>query len=74
MRPLEEEFPIEQARVREVLGCYKALGPTGAFSAMNIEIALEAARNAYISSDLVRIIWAYDELKQIKYQDKGSDG
>ena len=66
MSSLGEEFPIEQARVREVLGIYKEIGPAGAFGAMNIEIALREADQAAVSGDLIRMMMAYEELKSIE--------
>lgn len=63
MLSVGEEFPKEQARVREVLGHYKEIGPVGAFGAMMIEQVLTRAEKAAISGDLVAILRAYKELK-----------
>ena len=57
-------FPIEQARVRELLGWYKALGPAGTFGAMMIEQSLAEADQAAISGDPVAIVRAYQRLKE----------
>lgn len=60
---LGEEFPKEQARVRELLGEYKAIGQAGAFGAAMIEQTLQRAEKAAISGDIVAILRSYEELK-----------
>ena len=62
MSSVGEEFPKEQARVRELLGVYKTI-PTGAFGAAMIEQALKRADEAAISGDVVAILRSYEELK-----------
>lgn len=66
METLGEKLPEEQARVREVLGHYKEIGPAGAFGAVMIEELLRKADEAVMSDDLVRMIAAYNDLKEIK--------
>lgn len=61
-----DEFPKEQARVREVLGHYKEIGPAGAFGAAMIEAALKRADEAAMSGDIVAILRSYQELKGIE--------
>lgn len=63
MSSVGEDFPKEQARVRELLNEYKSIGPPGAFGAIMIEQALSRAERAAISGDIVAIIRAYEELK-----------
>lgn len=63
MSSLGEDFPKEQARVRELLEDYKAIGPSGAFGALMIEQVLQRAEKAAISGDVVAILKAYEELK-----------
>jgi len=63
MSSVGEEFPKEQARVRELLNEYKSI-PTGAFGAMMIEQALSRAEKAAISGDIVAILKSYKELKE----------
>ncbi len=63
---LGDALPKEMARVREILGEYKAIGPSGAFGAMMIERDLAAADRAVISGDLVAMLQAYETLKRIK--------
>ena len=57
-----EEFPKEQARVRELLGLYKTI-PTGMFGAVMIEQVLRRADAAAISGDPIAILRSYEELK-----------
>ncbi|HEY6021978.1 MAG TPA: hypothetical protein VIY48_19575 [Candidatus Paceibacterota bacterium] len=63
MSSVGEEFPKEQARVRKLLGEYKAIGPAGAFGALMIEQTLQRAEKAAISGDIVAILRSYEELK-----------
>lgn len=63
---LAEALPREQARVREILALYKALGPAGMFGAGMIEADLREADAAVMSSDLVRMIRAYKKLQEIE--------
>ena len=58
-----EQFPLEQARVRDLLTQYKALGSVGAFGAAMIEQALRRADQAAISGDVVAVLRSYEELK-----------
>lgn len=63
---LAEALPKEMARVREVLGYYKEVGPAGMFGAAMIEADLRAADQAVMSGDVVRMLAAYQSLKEIK--------
>ena len=63
MLSVGEDFPKEQARVRELLGEYKAIGPAGAFGALMIEQTLQRAEKAAISGDIIEILRSYKELK-----------
>jgi hypothetical protein len=63
---LGDEFPKEQARVREVLGYYKGIGPAGIFGAMMIEQTLRNADEAALSGDIVQMLAAFQEMKEIK--------
>ena len=62
---LAEALPKEMARVREVLGHYKEIGPTGAFGAAMIEQDLRAADKAMMSGDVIAMIQAFNTLKEI---------
>lgn len=66
MSSLAEELPKEQARVREVLSHYREIGPAGALGAMLIEQSLREADEAVMSGDVVRMIRAYEDLKEIQ--------
>jgi hypothetical protein len=66
MTTIGEDMPKQQARVREVLGHYREIGPAGAFGAAMIEQALRDADAALASGDIVRIIAAYQALVEIK--------
>jgi hypothetical protein len=63
---LADALPLEQARVREILGHYKEIGPAGMFGAAFIEQSLRKADVAIMSGDLVAMIQAYEELKEYK--------
>ncbi len=66
METLGDALPKEMARVREVLGHYKEIGPAGAFGAAMIEQDLRAADKAVMSGDVVAMLQAYETLKGIK--------
>lgn len=66
METLGDALPKEMARVREVLGHYKEIGPAGMFGAAFIEQDLKAADQAVISGDVVAMLQAYETLKQIQ--------
>lgn len=66
MSTLGDKLPEEMARVRVVLGYYKEVGTVGIFGATMIEDSLQKADKAVISDDLVAMIAAYHDLKEIK--------
>jgi len=66
MSSLGDEYPIEQARVRELLGQYKFIGPAGTFGATMIEQTLQRADTAALSGDVVAMIRSYQEMKDCK--------
>lgn len=63
---LADAFPLEQARVREILGHYKEIGPAGMFGAACIEQVLHEADRAAVSDNPVRMLRALARLKEIK--------
>ena len=63
---LGDAFPKEQARVREVLGHFKAIGSPGAFGAAMIEATLRKADEAMASGDVVEMIQVFEEMKGIE--------
>ena len=66
METLGGALPKEQARVREVLAHYKAIGREGEFAALVIESALAYADQAIIHGDLALMIRAYKGLQSIQ--------
>ena len=66
MKTLADALPKEMARVREVLGHYKEIGPAGMFGAAFIEQDLRAADAAVMIGDVVAMLQAFESLKQIK--------
>lgn len=58
-----DDYPVQQARCRELLTLYYALGEVGAFGAVQIEAALKQADEAAISGDIVAILKAYQAMK-----------
>jgi len=63
---LADALPKEMARVREVLGYYKEIGPAGAIGAAFIEGDLQAADRAAMSGDVVEMMRALLLLRGIK--------
>lgn len=61
-----EDFPREQARVREIQQHARDIGPAGAFLVMMTEQALRAADQAMASGDTVAIVRAYSALKEFQ--------
>ena len=66
MSSLGEEYPVQQARCRELLSAYKEIGPSGAFGHIMIEQVLQRADEAAISGDLVAMIQSFEEMKGCK--------
>ncbi len=65
METLADALPKEMARVREVLGHYKEIGPAGMFAAAFIERDLRAADEAVMAGDVVQMIRSLQTLKEI---------
>lgn len=66
MSSLAEEYPKEQARVRQILGQYQAIGPEGFFGAAMIEQTLAQADRAATSGYVIDMLKAFEEMKKIK--------
>lgn len=66
MLTIGSELPKEMARVREILGRYKEIGPAGEFGAFFIEQDLRSADEAIMSGDIIVMLGAYITLKEIK--------
>ena len=64
-KSLGEALPEERARVRVVRGHYREIGPAGTFGAVMIEQSLAAADRAVMSGDVVAMLRAYQDLRDI---------
>ena len=65
MSSVGEEYPKEQARLRELIGIYRDLpGGVGTFGATMIEATLREADAALASGDVVRIVQAYQAMTE----------
>lgn len=62
---LGDALPKEMARVREVLGHYREIGPAGMFGAAMIEQDLRAADRAVMSGDVVAMLCSLKTLQGI---------
>lgn len=62
---LGDALPAEMARVRTVLGYYKAMGPVGAIGAAFIEQDLREADHAVMSGDVVAMLRSLEILKGV---------
>lgn len=62
---LADALPREMARVREVLGHYREIGPAGRFGAAMIEQDLRAADRAVMSGDVVAMLRSLKTLQGI---------
>lgn len=64
MTSLGEDFPKQQARVRELLTVYLGLpGGAGAFGAAMLEQTLQRADAAAMSGDVIAMLRSYEEMK-----------
>lgn len=62
---LADALPKEMARVREVLGHYREIGPAGMFGAAMIETDLRAADRAVMSGDVAAMLRSLKTLQGI---------
>ncbi len=65
VKTLADALPREMARVREVLGHYREIGPAGMFGAAMIEQDLRAADKAVMSGDVVAMLRSLKALQGI---------
>lgn len=63
MSSLGEEYPGEQARVRELLSTYKDIGPAGQLGHAMIEQVLQRADQAVVEGDVVAMLRSFEEMK-----------
>ena len=61
-----EALPREQARCRELLTEYVAIGPAGAFGTFMIKAALKRADQAVMSGDVVAMLRSLADLRGFK--------
>lgn len=66
METLADALPKEMARVREVLGHYREIGPAGMIGAHFIEQDLRAADKAVMSGDVAAMLRSLETLRGIK--------
>ena len=66
LHTLADALPEEIARVREVLGHYKEIGPAGAFAVTFIERDLRMAEEAIKYGDTVQMLRSLQTLRDIK--------
>ena len=66
MLSLGEAYPQEQARCRELLREYEAIGVSGRWGKAVIEEVLSRADKAAIAGDIVAMIGVYQEMKALK--------
>ncbi len=63
MQTLGDSLPKEMARVRELIGIYRSIGPAGYPAAAMMELSLQAADKASIEGDVAAMIRAHEDLK-----------
>lgn len=66
MNSLDEEYPKQQARLRELLEAYTEIGPAGAFGHAVISNVLRRADQAAIEGDTLAMIRIYQEMKEFQ--------
>lgn len=59
-----EDFPKQQARVRELMQAYRDCGPVGAFGLAVLEDVMRRADAAMASGDVVAILRSYEEMRE----------
>ena len=63
IKTIGDDYPKQQARLRELIQVYESLGPVGQFGKAMIELDLREADEAMESGDIVRIVAAYEAMK-----------
>lgn len=66
MSSLGEEFPKQQARLRELLKTYQSLGAVGKFGATVIENCLQRADKAAMEQDIYKMMSIYKEMENFE--------
>lgn len=62
-KTLGDALPDEIARVTEILGYYRELGPVGMFGATMIRMSLDRATRALASGDVIEMLKCLEDLK-----------
>lgn len=65
MSSVGDEFPKELERARKLLAIYESI-PEGLFGAAMIRMAIARAEAAQASGDVVAIVAAFQELRELK--------
>ena len=73
-KTLGNEYPNEQARLRELLQDYAAIGIAGAFGKAAVERALREADQAAMSGDPVRMLRAYKAMRECQWWNQTERG
>ena len=63
-KSLGDDYPNEQERCRKLLSEYRELGSAGTFGHAAISMVLREADEAAISGDVVRMLRAYQSMKE----------
>lgn len=63
---LAEAYPKEQARLRELIEQYRAIGPAGTFGLAVIQDVLTRSEKAAAEQDTVTMIRCYQEMQECK--------
>ena len=66
MLSLDEAYPQEQSRCRELLRQYREIGASGWWGRAVIEEVLSRADKAAIAGDIAMMLRAYQEMKALK--------
>ena len=61
-----EDFPRQQARLRELMEQYASIGPGGTFGLIILKAMANRAEEAIASGDIVAILKSYAEMKECK--------
>ena len=60
---VSDDFPREQARIRECLEHGREIGPAGRFYCAVAEDLLRRAEKAFASGDIIEIVRMYQEMR-----------
>jgi hypothetical protein len=66
MASVGDDYPREQARIREVRDNAREIGPAGGFLVAICDDLLRRADEAAISGDVVAVLRLYTEMKELE--------